>query len=177
MATSGYTPISILVSDTAEAVPTTTDLTVYGEMAINVTDKKIYARDNANNIVLLSNANHTHLAEDITDLATYILSQARPSVRTETSTAWTIDADDEYHMILCDNASPISVTVPADADDNLPIGYTMHLHQKGAGAVTVVAGSGVSVNSSRSLVTDAQYSALSLFKIGADDWVVVGDQE
>ena len=177
MATSGYTPISILVSDTAEAVPTTTDLTVYGEMAINVTDKKIYARDNANNIVLLGDYNHTHLAEDITDLTTYILSRSRPQVRTETSTAWTIDADDEYHMILCDNASDILVTVPADADDNLPIGFTCHLHQKGAGMVTIQGDSGVSVNSSRSLVTDAQYSALSLFKVAADDWVVVGDQE
>lgn len=181
MAGSGFTPISVLVSDTASQVPTTSELTVYGEIAVNVTDKKIFCRDNANNIVTIADysnvSTHNHTSDDITDIDTYIQSQARPSVRTETSTAWTLALTDEYHLILCDNASAITVTVPTNASVACPIGYTCHLHQEGAGQVTIAGDVGVTVNSARSLSTDSQYSALSLMKVATDQWVVIGDQQ
>lgn len=46
MAQSGYTPISLYYSTTAAAVPTAGNL-VPGELAINITDGKIYYEDNA----------------------------------------------------------------------------------------------------------------------------------
>lgn len=46
MAAIGYTPISLYYSTTAAAVPTAGNL-VPGELAINITDGKIYYEDNA----------------------------------------------------------------------------------------------------------------------------------
>ena len=46
MAQSGYTPISLYYSTTAAAAPTAGNL-VDGELAINITDGKIYYKDNA----------------------------------------------------------------------------------------------------------------------------------
>lgn len=45
MAQSGYTPISLYYSTTVSAVPTNTNL-VNGELAINITDGKLYYKDN-----------------------------------------------------------------------------------------------------------------------------------
>ena len=46
MAATGYTPISLYYSTTAAAVPVNTNL-VNGELAINITDGKLYYKDNA----------------------------------------------------------------------------------------------------------------------------------
>jgi hypothetical protein len=47
--------------------------------------------------------------------------------------------------------------------------------QIGAGQVTVVGGSGVTVNATPGLKFRAQYSAATAIKIAADSWVLVGD--
>jgi len=46
MAQSGYTPISLYYSTTASTAPTSGNL-VSGELAINITDGKLYYKDNA----------------------------------------------------------------------------------------------------------------------------------
>jgi hypothetical protein len=53
MAQSGYTPISLYYSTTAAATPTAGNLT-NGELAINITDGKLYYKDNAGVIQLLA---------------------------------------------------------------------------------------------------------------------------
>ena len=53
MAQSGYTPISIYYSSTATNVPTAGNL-VNGELAINITDGKLYYKDNAGVVKLLA---------------------------------------------------------------------------------------------------------------------------
>lgn len=172
------TPIVTKHSNTASSNPTTSDI-IEGELALNTKDKTLWSRDDEDNIIQLTpigGADHTHTASDITDLDSYILSQARPSVSTQTGTAYTIDADDEYSVVRFTNTGNVSVTVPANADDALPIGYTCHLHYEGTGTLTVVEGTGVTVNSSKSLLTAAQYSALSLIKVASDQWLLVGDQ-
>lgn len=47
------TPIQLKYSSTAAAIPTTGDLTVEGEVAVNTADKFMYTRDNGDNIVKL----------------------------------------------------------------------------------------------------------------------------
>lgn len=47
MAASGFTPISLYNSTSAAAVPLNTNL-VNGELAINITDGKLFYKDNAN---------------------------------------------------------------------------------------------------------------------------------
>lgn len=53
MAASGYTPISLYYSTTAAAVPVNTNL-VNGELAINITDGKLYYKDNSGVVKLLA---------------------------------------------------------------------------------------------------------------------------
>ena len=59
MSATGYTPISLYYSTTASAVPVNTNL-VNGELAINITDGKLYYKDNGGTVRLLaSNATST----------------------------------------------------------------------------------------------------------------------
>jgi hypothetical protein len=53
MAATGYTPISLYYSTTASAVPVNTNL-VNGELAINITDGKLYYKDNSGTVKLLA---------------------------------------------------------------------------------------------------------------------------
>lgn len=53
MAATGYTPISLYYSTTAAAVPTNSNL-VNGELGINITDGKLYYKDNAGVVKLLA---------------------------------------------------------------------------------------------------------------------------
>ena len=53
MAASGYTPISLYYSTTASAAPTAGNL-VNGELAINITDGKLYYKDNSGVVQLLA---------------------------------------------------------------------------------------------------------------------------
>ena len=54
MAQTNYTPISLYYSMTAAAAPTAGNL-VNGELAINITDGKLYYKDNAGVVQLLAN--------------------------------------------------------------------------------------------------------------------------
>ena len=55
MAQTGYTPIQLYYSTTASAVPTNTNL-ANGELAINITDGKLYYKDNTGTVKLLAGA-------------------------------------------------------------------------------------------------------------------------
>ena len=53
MAATGYTPISLYYSTTGAAIPVNTNL-VNGELAINITDGKLYYKDNGGTVQLLA---------------------------------------------------------------------------------------------------------------------------
>ena len=55
MAASGFTPISLYHSTTAAAAPVNTNL-VAGELALNITDGKLYYKDNTNTVKLLASS-------------------------------------------------------------------------------------------------------------------------
>lgn len=180
---SNFTPIVLFASETASATPSLPNLAV-GELALNITDRKLYTKNSANALVEITNGSaHSHVASDITDFAVEVnelitaANYPRPNVRTETTTARTLSETDENAIIVFTNASAITVTLPENATTELPVGFISHLHQQAAGVITVAGAGAVTVNSSRSLNTAGQYSALSVMKIATDDWVVVGDQE
>jgi hypothetical protein len=58
MAQAGFTPISLYFSTTAAAVPSSGNL-ANGELAINITDKKLYAKDNTGAVFLLASESGT----------------------------------------------------------------------------------------------------------------------
>lgn len=81
------------------------------------------------------------------------------------------DAGDRVRM---NKASAITLTVPANANVAFPIGTVITVEQVGAGALTVAAAGGVTVNGV-SLVFRTQYSVAWLVKTAADTWELVGD--
>ena len=58
MAATGFTPISLYYTTTAAAAPTSGNL-ANGELAINITDGKLFYKDNAGAVQLLASKNTT----------------------------------------------------------------------------------------------------------------------
>ena len=58
MAQTGYTPIQLYYSTTASAQPSAGNL-ANGELALNIADKKLYAKDNLGSVFLLASADGT----------------------------------------------------------------------------------------------------------------------
>ena len=164
-----------------DATTPTTDDIVEGELAINTINKTIYTRNDSNQIIELSGGNdHTHISGDITDLTetinNLINAAQRPTVITTALTAYELDELDENALIVFTADTAVTISIPLNATVPLPIGMTTHLHQNGAGTLTISPAVGVTANAGVSLSSRAQYAALSIMKIAEDEWAVVGDQ-
>jgi hypothetical protein len=70
-----------------------------------------------------------------------------------------------------------NLTVPPDSSVAFPIACAIVIYQAGVGQVTVVAGLGVTIRTSETLLLAKQYSVGMLFKIGTNEWVLTGDLE
>lgn len=98
----------------------------------------------------------------------------------KTSTTYTFvlgDANNE--LITASNASAQTYTIPLNSSVAFPIGAQINLIQIGAGQVTVVGASGVTLASngatSASPKCRVQYSSMTLVKVGTDSWYAIGD--
>jgi len=99
------------------------------------------------------------------------------SINAQTGTTYTTVLTDRSKLVTLDNASAVTVTIPPNSSVAYPTGTKIDLLAKGAGQVTVAAGSGVTVNSSQTLNLRAQWSAASVVKLATDTWVLLGDLE
>jgi hypothetical protein len=99
------------------------------------------------------------------------------SINAQTGTTYTTVLADRSKLVTLDNASAVTVTIPPNSSVAYPTGTKIDLLAKGAGQVTVAAGSGVTVNSSQTLNLRAQWSAASVVKLATDTWVLLGDLE
>ena len=89
----------------------------------------------------------------------------------QTGTTYTIVAADNGVTITLNNPSPITVTVPSGLGAN----FCCRLVQIGGGQVTVVAGSGVNVNSySSQLKLIGQFTSADLWAYAADTFILEG---
>jgi hypothetical protein len=93
-------------------------------------------------------------------------------------------ADTTYTLVLNDggtekhttSGSATTVTIPADATTNFPLGTTIVVTQTGAGVLTVQGATGVTVNgtSAGSVACAARYQGLKLTKRATNVWIVSG---
>lgn len=96
-----------------------------------------------------------------------------------------VDKDDNYVLQLSDaqkyvrvsNASPVSVTVPDNEDVAFPIGTSIIVRQVGAGQVSLVEDTAVTINTPETLLLRKQGSTVTLVKVGENEWDVMGDLE
>lgn len=103
------------------------------------------------------------------------LESSGQTINSQTGTTYTLVLSDSQKLVTLSNASAITLTVPPNSSVAYPIGQRIDLAQLGAGQVTVVGGSGVTVNGTPTLKARAQYSAMSLVKTATDTWLLVGD--
>ena len=90
-----------------------------------------------------------------------------------------------YTLVLADGdgntwiemnvATANNLTVPLASSVAFVIGRTILFSQYGAGTVTIVPTAGVTLRSSSSLTTRAQYSCGGMTKVATNEWYVFGD--
>ncbi|QYW00800.1 minor tail protein [Gordonia phage Sahara] len=89
--------------------------------------------------------------------------------------AYTLVATDANKAVEVTSASAVNITIPTDTV-NFPIGTVIEVDQIGAGKVSIVGASGVTVQAAVTTpTTRAQFSALVLRKRAANLWLVTGD--
>jgi hypothetical protein len=98
-------------------------------------------------------------------------------VAVDTKTAsYTLAVADAGKVIEMNVASANNLTVPLNSSVAIPVGSTIEIVQYGAGQTTIVPASGVTIRSRDGLLRlYRQYSVVSLYKRGTDEWVAAGD--
>lgn len=84
--------------------------------------------------------------------------------------------EDIAKTLTFNSAAAYTVTVPPNSSIAFPIGAKVDIIRLGAGTVTLVQGSGVSIlskNSNKKIA--AQWSGATLVKIDTNTWVLIGD--
>jgi hypothetical protein len=94
------------------------------------------------------------------------------TVNTQTGTTYPLVSGDLGKMVTLNNASPVTVTVGTSL--GFTAGQSIDLLSLGAGLVTVAAG-GATLAGTPGLKLRTQYSAASLFCIGTNSYVLIGD--
>lgn len=117
----------------------------------------------------------TNLGLADTALHDLSLNVARRPIKGITTATYTPIITDENTMITLSNASPITVTLPRNADVAFVVGAEIDFLWLGAGQPTFVAGAGAFVNGTPSLKMRAQFSGVTAKKINTNSWVLLGD--
>jgi hypothetical protein len=119
-------------------------------------------------------ARNTFVAADVLTAAQMNTLQASvwsDDVRTDTSTGYTLVLDDAGRQVTMSNASASTLTVPPNSSVAFAVGTRVQVIQLGAGAVTLTAGSGVTVSSLATSLAMSQYQVATLIKIATNTWV------
>lgn len=96
------------------------------------------------------------------------------SANAQTGTAYTLALTDAHGVVECANASPITLTVPPNSSVAFPVGTRIDVAQTGAGAMTIAAGEGVTVNTVTGLQLTGQWAVATLVKRATNAWVAFG---
>ena len=89
---------------------------------------------------------------------------------------YTLVIGDAGKMLLVNSTTAVSITVPDAASVAFPAGTHVDVARVGSGDVSVVAASGVTVNSTPGLKLRDRYSSGTLVSTGTNAWILVGDR-
>ena len=104
------------------------------------------------------------------------LATAMIAINAQTGTTYTAVLTDDGKLVTMSNASANTITIPPNSGVAFGIGTQINIAQLGAGATTIVAGSGVTLNSAGAkLKLDAQYAVATCVKTDTNAWFVVGN--
>jgi hypothetical protein len=106
--------------------------------------------------------------------------QSRPT-RTDITANATLALADEGKVLRVNPttaADNITITVPPNGDVAFPVDTEIAIVRYNSGTVTIVAGSGVTINSKNGdNEISGRYGSVALKKVGTDEWVLVGSLE
>jgi len=105
------------------------------------------------------------------DLGGNTISGFDASIIDQTGTAYTLLASDNGKVVVLNNGSAVTVTVPS----GLGAGFNCSFVQKGAGQVSFSASSTTINNRQSHTKINAQYGVASLLAYAADTFVLAGD--
>ena len=91
------------------------------------------------------------------------------------SSAYTLVLSDANKAVESTSASAINITVPPNSSVAYPVGTVIEIAQVGNGQITIVAGSGVTINTPATLKSRTQWATLVLRKRATDTWLLAGD--
>ena len=93
----------------------------------------------------------------------------------QTGTSYTLALTDAGRPVDLNNASTVTVTVPANGTVAIPVGTQIDLIRSGAGEVAISPEAGVTINSENSyLRLNARYSTATLIKKATNTWNLSG---
>jgi hypothetical protein len=87
------------------------------------------------------------------------------------TSSFSVAAADNNKLFLINSSTSVTITVPS----GLPIGFACQFIQTGAGAVILLGGSGVTLNSANGLTSRAANSAVGLVMSSSTSGYVFGD--
>ena len=93
------------------------------------------------------------------------------TINDQTGTTYTLLSSDNGKVVVLDNGSAVTVTVPS----GLGVGFNCSFVQKGAGQVTFSASSTTIYNRQSHTKINAQYGVASLLAYASDVFVLAGD--
>lgn len=90
--------------------------------------------------------------------------------------SYTLVISDAGKLITMDKSTANTLTIPPNSSVAFVVGTVIAVRQKGAGATTVTAGTGVTLNAvtTGSATLSAQFSGVTLVQEAADTWSIVG---
>jgi len=89
--------------------------------------------------------------------------------------SYTLQLTDDSKIVEIASATAVNLTVSLNSSVAFPVGTSITILQTGAGQITVVPVSGVTINSTPGLKIRTQWAAASLIKRAENTWVLVGD--
>ena len=115
-------------------------------------------------------ANQILTAAEMNAVATAMI-----AINAQTAT-YTAVLTDDGKLVTMSNASANNFTVPPNSSVAYGIGTQLNIAQLGAGQTTIVAGSGVTLNSAGAkLKLKEQYALATCVKTDTNTWFVVGN--
>lgn len=151
-------------------------------------ENQIAARDNGAWVYIVPKEGHLVHVNDTDEFVKWtgsaweVLSSGGGSAPTEVvvinkTASHTLELSDASGYVRMNVASAHNLTVPPNGTVAFAVGAVIQVRQVGVGQTTVVAGAGVTINTSETLKARKQGSTLTLVKVGTNEWDLTGDLE
>jgi hypothetical protein len=130
-------------------------------------------------LTLVAGTNITLTTDATTDTITIAASGGGTSystVRTQSGTTYTLALTDAGDYIQTTSTTAVTITVPPQSSVTWAADTEIYFEQNNTGQIAILAGTGVTVNTSETLKSFARYSVLALKRVAENVWTLTGER-